>query len=90
MIQIPEFTMEATFKDLLGPAMQIAKAKDMDLAREYRERYVAFLMRDGRSYEEALSVFHSNVGYYAGYYDHEMMRAVKEVFGSRHPIFDPT
>lgn len=87
MIQIPEFTMEATFRDLLEPAMEIAKAKDMELAREYKERYLVFLARNGRTYEEAVGVFHSNLGYYAGYYDDDMQRAVQEVFGSAHPIF---
>lgn len=87
MTQIPEFTMEATFRDLLEPAMEIAKARDIQLAKEYKERYLVFLARDGRTYEEAVRIFNSNVGYYAGYYDNEMQRAVQEVFGSAHPIF---
>lgn len=86
--QIPDFTMEATFRELLEPAMEIAKARDMELAREYRERYLAHLMRDAkRTYEEALKIFHSNLGYYAGYYDTATQKAVQEVFGSVHPIF---
>lgn len=37
--------------------------------------------------EEAEKVLRGNLGYMAGYYDHETARKVQRLFGAVHPIF---
>jgi hypothetical protein len=85
---IPEFHDEATHRDLLGPAMDIAQRGDAAEAAEFVERYIAHLRRRNPEWtaEQAHQCVMSNVGYFAGYYDSETMRAVREVFGAAHPI----
>lgn len=100
MINVPEFTDEATYADLFNPAMEIAVARDFEAAKEYRERYRHYLRerwergsQEIPTDEEIDKTIDVNLGYYAGYYDFETRMAVKEVFGASHPIFgdtDPT
>lgn len=84
---IPEFTREATFEDLLRPAMDIAQRGDHEEAAEYVNLYVDYLILDwDRTPDEAQEIVLNNVGYFAGYFGQETRRAVREVFGASHPI----
>lgn len=85
---IPEFTRDATIRDLLDPAMDIARRGDRREAAEFFRRYTAFLIDEfGKTEEEAQRDVLTNLGYYAGYYERETQRAVLEMFGAAHPIF---
>lgn len=92
---IPEFHDEATFGDLLSPAMEIAKAGDREAAREYVDAYAEYLSRRNPEWsaQQVEDCIHSNLGYFAGYYDTDTRRAVQDVFNALHPFFgstDPT
>lgn len=84
---IPQFTSEASFNDLLEPAMDIADRGDREEAVRYVDGYVEHLVTTfDRSQEEAHDIVESNVGYYAGYFGEKTRRAVKEIFGYSHPV----
>lgn len=86
---VPEFTAEMTVREILDPAMEIAKHGDLGEAQEFMARYIDYL--DARNPDWGIAkcreVALSNIGYGAGYYSGEMMAAVNEVFGAVHPVF---
>jgi hypothetical protein len=67
-----------------GPAMEIKTQAEADA---YFEVCVEHTMSWGRSREEAERIEHANLGYYAGYYDHDTRERVEELFQCAHPIF---
>ncbi len=85
----PDNKKTLTYGECLGPAMEITDAED---ARQYLADYVAFIQRaldkeprhDGKTSEEIARI---NLGYYAGYYDHQTRERVERVFDCTHPIF---
>lgn len=80
-----EWTRESTIRELYGPAMEIADEAE---ATAYFERLVAHHMEHfGQSRDEAETIQRANLGYYAGYYDHETRQRVERVFCCAHPIF---
>lgn len=88
MTELPTFTREATFRDLLDPAMKIAQERDHEAAKAFVEAYRSYLIKEwGRTPEDADNVIQVNLGYYAGYYDNATRIAVQEVFGATHPVF---
>lgn len=57
-------------------------------AREYFEALVEQqIKRFGTSREETERMVRSNLGYFAGYYDHETRARVERLFQCEHPIF---
>ena len=48
------------------------------------EHYVQF---HGKSVAEAVQIIKSNIGYMAGYYDHETAQKIHRLFHAVHPIF---
>lgn len=79
------FPKDATFKDLLGPAMEIT---DQDEADRYFDALVRYNVEVwGKSPEESASIQRSNLGYYAGYYDSETRAPVERLFHCAHPVF---
>ncbi|HEX7787836.1 MAG TPA: hypothetical protein VF653_16580 [Methylomirabilota bacterium] len=78
-----------TFGETLGPAMGI---RDQAEADDYFEQLVAQYMDydKSRTRELAESIVRQNLGYYAGYYDHETMERVNRLFRTTHPIFGST
>jgi len=91
-MKFPNIKQNATNEELLGPAMEIAKSGDEAVAKEYFDALCKHYMRFGGivNREVAEKNAHDNLGYWAGYYDHDTRKAVKKVFGSSHPIFGDT
>lgn len=87
-----KFPKDATYGDVYGPAMKIRSKKK---AAEYLKALVAHIMKDAedakyKTPEGALALAKSNLGYYAGYYDHATMTRVYKLFSTQHPIFGKT
>jgi hypothetical protein len=74
-----------TIGDKYGPAMEMTDPAE---AAAYFEECVAHNMWYGkRTRAEAEAVERANLGYYAGYYDHETRLRVEKLFGCSHPVF---
>lgn len=67
-----------------GPAMAFTTQAEADSCFE---QLVEHTMSFGKSREEAESIERQNLGYYAGYYDHETRERVERLYGCKHPIF---
>ena len=89
MKEFDNIRQDATFGELYEPAMEIAKRGDVETASRYFQELVDLIQKDLVSHnrEEAVSIAHSNLGYFAGYYSNEVRAQVKRVFGSSHPLF---
>lgn len=76
------------FKITIGekyrPAMKI---EDQEEADAYFEECVQHSIECGRTRAEAEEVERSNLGYFAGYYDHETRLRVERLFRCSHPVF---
>ena len=78
-----------TVGESLDPAMKITDPED---AKQYKKAYVEYLDGhlknnpdpNGKSAEE---VANSNLGYYAGYFSHEVRERVEKLFECAHPVF---
>ena len=81
-----EFQDNASWGELLGPAMAITDQAEADV---YFEKLVKFGMRkDGEiSREDAEGNLRSSLGYYAGYYRQETRLRVECLFKCEHPVF---
>jgi hypothetical protein len=79
-----DFPTQITIGDKYGPAMKIT---DQGEADEYFEACVRHSMGHGKTREEAEQVERSNLGYFAGYYDHETRGRVERLFKCAHPVF---
>jgi len=85
----PENKEVLTYGECLGPAMVITEKEDAD---QYFKDYVAFIQKyldekprtDGKTAEQ---IAKDNLGYYAGYYDHDTQLRVEKLFMCSHPIF---
>ena len=74
-----------TIGEMFKPAMEITDPKE---AAEYLEALIQHSIdRHGQDREEATRIQRSNLGYFAGYYDHETRERVERLFSCAHPIF---
>lgn len=74
-----------TYGQTLKPAMIMT---DPEEAKAYKAALIQYGMdKHGQSKEEALDIANQNLGYFAGYYDHETRLRVEELFECRHPVF---
>ncbi|HUV67148.1 MAG TPA: hypothetical protein VMW24_24885 [Sedimentisphaerales bacterium] len=73
-----------TMGEKYRPAMKIT---DQEEADAYFESCVEHTMNWGRTREKAEEVEKGNLGYYAGYYDHETRVRVERLFRCAHPVF---
>lgn len=79
------FPDEITIGDKYRPAMDIV---DQEAADEYFEACVEHNMRVSENTRlEAEKIERINLGYYAGYYNHETRIRVEELFKCAHPVF---
>lgn len=79
---------ELSFKETLGPAMEIT---DQGKADEYRQLLIDRYVRlGGHSPEKATNIVNQNLGYYAGYYSGDIQERVNRLFRTVHPIFETT
>ena len=76
---------KVTIGDKYRPAMEITEQAAADA---YFEECVEHVMRIcSLTREEAEKCERSNLGYFAGYYDHEMRARVERLFKCAHPVF---
>ena len=74
-----------TIGEKYSPAMEITNA---EVAKEYFESLVEHTMRlSGLTRLEAEQIERTNLGYFAGYYGHEVRLRVERLFSCTHPIF---
>lgn len=74
-----------TLGEKYGPAMKMTDNREADA---YFEECVQNTMeRTSASRSEAEAIERSNLGYWAGYYDHETRVRVERLFGCIHPVF---
>lgn len=76
---------DITMGEKYDPAMKIVTQEE---ANAYFEELVQHNMRNSEhDRAEAEAIERSNLGYYAGYYDHETRIRVEKLFSCHHPIF---
>lgn len=75
---------DITIGDKYTPAMAITEQAAAD---GYFARCVAHAMTFGTTREEAEQIECDNLGYFAGYYDHDTRARVERLFRCAHPIF---
>ena len=78
------FEKETTVGEKYRPAMEIT---DQAEASAYFDRCVEHSMLHGLSRAQAEAQERANLGYYAGYFDHETRLRVEKLFGCQHPVF---
>lgn len=78
------FQQNVTIGDKYRPAMEITDQAEADA---YFDSCVRHTMSFGLSEEEAASIERQNLGYFAGYYDHETRERVERLFRCAHPVF---
>lgn len=80
------FPKKATTADLFGPAIAIVDQAEAD---RYFEKMVAFALEldTESSQEEAEAQVKEGLGYYAGYFSHDVRAQVERLFNCVHPIF---
>ncbi len=79
------FPTHATFGELYNPAMKITDQAEADAY--FQELVKWHVERWGKLPAEAEAIVKSNLGYYAGYYDHETRARVERLFQCEHPVF---
>lgn len=80
-----DFSEKTTIGEKYGPAMAITDQAEADA---YFEKCVRHMMEHGgHSREKAEEMERINLGYYAGYYDHETRERVEVLFRCAHPVF---
>jgi hypothetical protein len=83
----PENKETLTTGETLEPAMNITDQND---AIQYFTAYAQFMFQHyepSDTYENAVKICKSNLGYYAGYYDSETRKRVEKLFSCVHPFF---
>ena len=75
---------DITIGEKYGPAMKITDQAEADA---YFEQCVQHNMAHGKDREAAEKIERNNLGYFAGYYDHETRERVERLFRCAHPIF---
>lgn len=85
----PENKEVLTYAEALGPAMEITEQEDAEqYFRDYAEYVLRSLSNNPRNdAATAEDIAKSNLGYYAGYYDHETRERVERLFHCSHPVF---
>lgn len=79
-------TMGETFE----LADSLAKEGDKSKCEQFLKEYAKFIIEENEkatTYEEALNIAKSNLGYFAGYYDRETYDRINEAYGAVHPVF---
>lgn len=73
-----------TIGDKYGPAMSITDQAEADV---YLEDCIQHSMSFGESRDNAERIEKANLGYFAGYCDHETRERVERLFRCAHPVF---
>jgi hypothetical protein len=83
-LDIPKFPLKITLLDKYGPAMNVSDKSEADA---YLEGCVQHSMAHGYSRKDAVRLEKANLGYFAGYYSHEIRAKVEDLYDTAHPIF---
>ena len=78
------FEQNVTIGDKYRPAMEITDQAEADA---YFDACVRHTMSFGKGEEEASAIERANLGYFAGYYDHETRARIERLFRCAHPVF---
>jgi len=79
------FTATSTHKQKYEPAMKIT---EQAVADTYFEELIEYQMTfGGTTREQAEEIERQNLGYFAGYFDHETRLRVEALFHCKHPVF---
>jgi hypothetical protein len=81
-----EFPNDATWHDLLDPAMKITEKEDADAYFETLIQH-ALKLDENLTRETAVRNMKSSLGYFAGYYSSDVRARVEEFFDCAHPVF---
>ena len=85
----------ATIGELYTPAVELAIKGDRKTSKKYFDELVKHCFEmskierphDNVDMEEVTRIVHSNIGYWAGYFEKGTIEKVHEIFGSAHPVF---
>jgi hypothetical protein len=83
----PENKEVLTYGEALSPAMEITDEAD---AQQYLNDYIAYTQKHldkNPSDKTASEIARINLGYYAGYYSHDVRARVEKLFNCSHPVF---
>lgn len=75
---------QITVGEKYGPAMSVTDQAEAD---SYFGDCVLHSMSFGKSRAEAEAIERANLGYFAGYCDHETRARVERLFRCSHPVF---
>lgn len=76
----------ADFEALYREAMKVTEQAQAD---EILEKLIQSGVECGLSRESSINLQKGNLGYMAGYYDHETRECVERLFNCVHPVFGP-
>lgn len=80
-----DHTKNYTIGDLYRSAMEIQTAEE---AQAYFAELVRWCVAKwGKTEEESAALMKTNLGYFAGYYDHATRQRVETLFDCEHPVF---
>lgn len=65
----------------------VMEIQTQEEADKYFEECILHMMSFGKTREEAEEIERQNLGYFAGYYDHETRLRVEKLFKCKHPLF---
>lgn len=80
----PDGKAVLTYADCYDPAMNITDQADADQYKAELIKYQGKFPHEKYSAEQVVNI---NLGYYAGYYSHEVRERVERLFKVSHPIF---
>lgn len=79
-----------TVQAIYEPAVAAKTQEEADEMFAKIMRYLKMAQIADHTEEELKEIALSNLGYYAGYYDHETRTRVRILYNARHPIFGDT
>ena len=79
-----QFPASISAREKYEPAMFITKQAEADA---YFEKCVQHCMRLGNEREEAEEIERDALGYFAGYFSHDVRARVEMLFRCKHPVF---
>lgn len=88
--EFPNIKAGASIGEIYNPAIELAKSGDTEKAERYFNALVDHVKENSTEdldLRGAIKIVHSNIGYWAGYFEKGTIEKVYEVYGSSHPVF---
>lgn len=76
-----------TVGELYGPAMKVDTKEEAEEMLLEITCYIRSRDTEGKTEEQITNIAKCNLGYYAGYYDHDTRRRVERLYECAHPVF---